>query len=80
MWYPYTGHGIACQPSGMENCSNGILEVRLLFLSPTVMFLIEASEAWQFSFPTLCAQSGGKQEMTGMGSPKLPEDFLWLKS
>lgn len=44
------------------------------------MFLTEAPEAWQFFFPALCAQSGGKHETTHMGSPKLPEDCLLFKS
>lgn len=48
------------KPTGVESCGNGILEMGFLFLSPTLMFLTEAPASWQFCFPALHAQPGGK--------------------
>lgn len=57
--------------AGMESCGSGILEMGSLFPSPIVMLLTEAPAAWQFCFPALRAQSGGKLEGNPVGVANL---------
>jgi len=68
------------KPAGMESHGSWVLEMGLLFLSPTVMLLAEASDTRQFCFPTLYAQPGGKHEATPTGFPNLSEDFILLNN